>query len=158
MMEDLIENNMGLVISIVNKFNPKNQTERDAYIQAGRIGLWKALKKFRPEMGTKFSPYAWKPIRWEIIKEIRSQKDNKHLPLTDTSFAQKEDVSLSYMSQENFWEIIPSTLTDNEHRIIKLRLEGYTLKEIADSLETNRSNIRKSLEKAMRKIRDKMDE
>ena len=45
-MKDLVEENMGLVISIVNRFNPKNLTEREDYIQAGRIGLWKALEKF----------------------------------------------------------------------------------------------------------------
>ena len=73
-MEELIEKNMGLVLSIVNKFNPKNSTEKDAYIQAGRIGLWKALTKYSKNGGSKFSPYAWNPIRWEIIKEIRSSK------------------------------------------------------------------------------------
>ena len=67
-MKDLVEENMGLVISIVNRFNPKNLTEREDYIQAGRIGLWKALEKFCEDRGTKFSPYAWNPIRWEIIK------------------------------------------------------------------------------------------
>ena len=43
---DLIETHMGLVISVVNSFKPQNMTERDDYIQAGRIGLWKALKKY----------------------------------------------------------------------------------------------------------------
>ena len=42
-MEELIEKNMGLVLSIVNKFNPRNQTEKEDYIQAGRIGLWNCL-------------------------------------------------------------------------------------------------------------------
>ena len=158
MMEDLIEKNMGLVISVVNKFSPKNQTERDEYTQAGRIGLWKALKKFKPEMGTKFSPYAWKPIRWEIIKEIRSQKNKRHLPVNDAAFAQQEAMLLHYTSQESFWEIVPSTLTESERSIVELRLEGYTLKEIADSLETNRSNVRKSLARAINKIRDNMNE
>ena len=51
-MEELIEKNMGLVLSIVNKFNPKNQTEKEDYIQAGRIGLWKALTKFSKNGGS----------------------------------------------------------------------------------------------------------
>ena len=79
-MEDLIEKNMGLVLKIVNRFNPRTQTDRDAYIQAGRIGLWKALLKFSKHGGSKFSPYAWNPIKWEIIKEIRSiapKKDSR---------------------------------------------------------------------------------
>ena len=28
-MEELIEKNMGLVLTIVNRFNPKNQTEKE---------------------------------------------------------------------------------------------------------------------------------
>ena len=76
-MEDLIEKNMGLVLKVVNRFNPKTQADRDAYIQAGRIGLWKALLKFSKHGGSKFSPYAWNPIKWEIIKEIRSMAPKK---------------------------------------------------------------------------------
>ena len=70
-MDDLIEKNMGLVLTVVDKFKPTNQHDKEAYIQAGRIGLWKALTKFSETGGSKFSPYAWNPIRWEIIKEIR---------------------------------------------------------------------------------------
>lgn len=43
-MDELIEKNMGLVIKIVNQFQPRNHTERQDLIDAGRIGLWKALK------------------------------------------------------------------------------------------------------------------
>ena len=100
-MEELIEKNMGLVLSIVNKFNPKNQTEKEDYIQAGRIGLWKALTKFSKNGGSKFSPYAWNPIRWEIIKEIRSVK-NKHasMRIEDESqhpSSQNQNRSLGYL-------------------------------------------------------------
>ena len=44
-MDDLIEKHMGLVVSVVNSFRPRNSTEREDYVQAGRIGLWKALNK-----------------------------------------------------------------------------------------------------------------
>ena len=73
-MEDLIEQNMGLVLTIVNRFNPKSHHDKEAYIQAGRIGLWKALTKFSENKGSKFSPYAWNPITWEIIKEVKPFK------------------------------------------------------------------------------------
>ena len=45
-MQDLIEENMGLVVSVVESFRPQSSQERDTFIQAGRIGLWKALKKY----------------------------------------------------------------------------------------------------------------
>jgi hypothetical protein len=37
-MEDKIEANMGLVVSVVNSFNPKSDEERDEYIQALFVG------------------------------------------------------------------------------------------------------------------------
>ena len=54
-MNDLIEENMGLVVSVVNSFKPRNNTEREDYIQAGRIGLWKALKNYDPNRGAVLS-------------------------------------------------------------------------------------------------------
>jgi len=148
-MEELIEKNMGLVLTIVNRFNPKNQTEKEDYIQAGRIGLWKALTKFSKTGGSKFSPYAWNPIKWEIIKEIRLIK-NKY---NSTNI---EDCYHSYPSNNNapFWELIPSNLTQKESQVIQLKLEGYNFKEISNKLQCHRSNTKKIFQSAVRKIKE----
>ena len=69
-IEQQIENNMGLVILVVNRFSPKNEEERDLYIQAGRIGLWKAIEKFNPKLG-ELTTIAYYSIKWEILKEIK---------------------------------------------------------------------------------------
>ena len=148
-MEDLIEKHMGLVLYVVNRFNPKNHMEKDAYIQAGRIGLWKALTKFSEKGGSKFAPYAWNPIRWEIIKEIRlSKKSDETTNLND-------DWAGNYVadSESSFWECVPSTLTPLEDKVIQLRLEGYNFQEIASQLSCNRSRIRKIFNSAVEKIR-----
>ena len=76
-MDDLIERHMGLVVSVVNSFHPKGAVEKEDYIQAGRIGLWKALEKHDPQKSA-LSTYAWNPIRWEIIKEIKSIKADRY--------------------------------------------------------------------------------
>ena len=153
-MKDLVEENMGLVISIVNRFNPKNLTEREDYIQAGRIGLWKALEKFCEDRGTKFSPYAWNPIRWEIIKEIRSSMKHKHLPLNLDS----DDAMGTYLTDDSFWELVPSTHTQEEKRIISLRLEGNNFKDISSQLNLSRSSVKKLFNSAVKKIRDNNEE
>lgn len=169
-MEEAIEKNMGLVMTIVNKFNPRNPSERDRYVQAGRIGLWKALKKFSPERGTKFSPYAWRPIQWEIIKEIRSNTPkensicvdpNKDI-WVDPSFCQEDLSSFQKLKseasaaphKESFWELLPSSLTPDEEKIIYSRLEGYNFKEISNILDANRSHVKKLFNSALKKIRD----
>ena len=153
MMQDLIEENMGLVIAIVNRFNPKNSLERERYIQAGRIGLWKALDKFCVERGTKFSPYAWNPIRWEIIKEIRLSTKHKHISLMF-----EENNGPSYMTGESFWEMVPSNVTDQEKEVLRMRLEGSNFKEISESLNGTRSQTKKLFNSAIKKIRDHNDE
>ena len=159
-MEDLIEKNMGLVLKIVNRFNPRTQTDRDAYIQAGRIGLWKALLKFSKHGGSKFSPYAWNPIKWEIIKEIRSiaPKQNS-LSMSSFSVLATSDSPDYYNTEENhshepFWEMVPPTLTSLESQIIELKLEGYNVKEMSTKLQRNRANIKKNYQSAIGKIRE----
>ena len=149
-MRDLVEENMGVVISIVNRFNPKNTTEREDFIQAGRIGLWKATEKFCESRGTKFSPYAWNPIRWEIMKEIRSAMKHKHVSLN----LDDEDNLGEYFSPQSFWELVPASLTEDERAVITLRLEGHNFKEMAEKLERNRSSVKKIFNSAIKKIRD----
>ena len=156
-MEELIEKNMGLVMTIVNKFNPSNSLERDRYIQAGRIGLWKALKKFSPERGTKFSPYAWRPIQWEIIKEIRSSKSKESHLFHSPSVADQKEEGPVLPPKENFWELLPSSLTSEEQQVIDSRLEGYNFKEISGILNVNRSQVKKLFNSALKKIRDTND-
>ena len=162
-MNDLIEKNMGLVLMVVNRFNPQNQTEKEAYIQAGRIGLWKALMKFSHKRGCKFSPYAWNPIKWEIIKEIRSTNKITHLPLW------KEDCIGTGTSVENtnslistlntpFWEWVPTSLNKMEAKVIQLRLEGHNFKEISNISHKHRTSIKKIFQLAIDKIQHSNNE
>ena len=124
-MDKLIEQNMGLVISVVNSFRPQNPTEREDYIQAGRIGLWKALTKYDNKKGAVLSTYAWNPIRWEIIKEIKSLKKNKYKTISDTNLP-------TYIDKDAFWEILPSFLSEEEVSLLELRRMGYKLSEMAE--------------------------
>jgi RNA polymerase sigma factor (sigma-70 family) len=40
-------------------------------LQAGRIGLWRAIKGYDPTRGTTFSTYAWVAIRNQIHRRVR---------------------------------------------------------------------------------------
>ena len=146
-MEDLIEKNMGLVASIVNSFQPKDQTEREDYLQAGRIGLWKALQKFNPDKGSKFSPYAWNPIRWEIIKEIKIMKRKKdHVDLSSIHIP-------AYIEKEKFWEYLPD-LTDEEKMVLDLRLMEYRFHEICAKMGKSNTYIKNLFYSAVEKIKE----
>lgn len=45
--------------------------ENDDLIQVARIGVWKALQRFRPDHGTTFSTFAWPTIWGEIMRYQR---------------------------------------------------------------------------------------
>lgn len=52
------------------------------YQQAGYIGLLKAARKFKPELGYKFSSYAMPMIMGEIMRERRDHGGILHIPRT----------------------------------------------------------------------------
>jgi RNA polymerase sporulation-specific sigma factor len=70
--ERLVLGNLKLVLSVIRRFNLKNDTADDLF-QVGCIGLIKAIDNFNPAFDVKFSTYAV-PM---IIGEIRRfQRDN----------------------------------------------------------------------------------
>ena len=149
-MEDQIEQNMGLVVSVVNSFNPKSDEERDEYIQAGRIGLWKALQKYDPDRGCKFSPFARNPIRWEIIKTINNgKKYNNQADLNNVIIG-----FLEVCSDDDFWEYMPDILTSEEKKVIELRCMGHNFTEICKEIGRGRHYTKKLFMSAVEKLRD----
>lgn len=66
----LIESNLGLVRSVVNKFMNIGY-ERDDLFQLGSIGLIKSIYKFDPTFNVRFSTYAVPMILGEIKRYLR---------------------------------------------------------------------------------------
>lgn len=72
----LVEENMGLVYSIVKKFSNRG-VELDDLIQIGAMGLIKAVKKFDTSFEVRFSTYAVPVIIGEIKRYIRDDNPVK---------------------------------------------------------------------------------
>lgn len=66
----IIEKNMGLVYSVVNKLYSRGY-EREDLVQIGAIGLLKAVEKFDLSYGVKFSTYAVPMVIGEIKRFLR---------------------------------------------------------------------------------------
>lgn len=77
----MMEKNKGLVVSkakiywegIYSSGMDKSLTQDD-FIQLARIELWKAIDKFKPELGNKFSTYAGVCIENKLKSVVRSVK------------------------------------------------------------------------------------
>lgn len=147
-MDELIEENMGLVARIVNSFEPKNHTERQDYMDAGRIGLWKALKKYDIKSGNVISTYAWRPIRWSIIREIKNHKKHNNISLNDIS-----DKFYSKNIDSDLWECYTNEMTEDEKQILSLRVEGYKFREICNILNQSSSSVKNKFYNLVKKLR-----
>lgn len=68
--DEMVQNNMGLVWSIVRRFNNRGYELEDLF-QIGSIGLIKAIDKFDVSFSVKFSTYAVPLITGEIRRFLR---------------------------------------------------------------------------------------
>lgn len=69
-MEQLIEDNMGLIASIVKRFKDRGYELEDLY-QIGIMGFIKSIQRFNTEFDVKLSTYAVPYIMGEIKRFLR---------------------------------------------------------------------------------------
>ena len=116
--EELIVGNLRLVLSIIQRFNPKGDSANDLF-QVGCIGLIKSIDNFNLEFDVKFSTYAVAMIIGEIR---RYQRDNNSMRIS------RSIRDLAYRALQ-----VKEEISRNEQR-------EATIKEIAARLgETERA-------------------
>ena len=120
----LVEQNMGLVWSIVRRFSGRG-TENEDLFQIGAIGLMKAIDKFDCSFEVRFSTYAVPMIMGEIKRFLRDDG------MVKVSRSLKETAYKVYSVREQMM---------NEHGI------EPTIEELASSLEIEKEDIVLALE------------
>lgn len=173
--EKLINHNIKLVVNQVLTFFYDSEYEKNELISIGIFGLIKAVDTFSTEFGNKFSTYAVKCIRNEILQYIRKNKKQKDTCSINepVSFSDNgnvityEDILESNIPPVDECIINQETKTllnkcleelpENERELLKLYYgfyeEKYTRKELAKMYNVSNSTINKRIKENLEKLK-----
>lgn len=165
-----------LVNSKVNKYFIIG-AEKEDIIQEGLIGLYKAIKDYKPDKQNSFKSFANLCIERQLITAIKSSNRRKHMPLNSylslnmTAYENEDgnnetqvmDVletniiedpldtitKKEYMS--NVESVIDNSLSDFEKKVLNRYIQGESYVKIAEKLDAPV----KSVDNAIQRIRKK---
>jgi RNA polymerase sporulation-specific sigma factor len=146
-------------------------------IQEGLVGLYKAVRDFRPEKETSFRSFAELCVTRQIITAIKTATRFKHAPLnTYVSFSHTpagqdgdgdvtlgdalpgpavNDPSVRVISTEELQSLVgclSTTLSSLEADALRLYLEGRSYEQMAEELGCDTKTIDNALQRVKRKI------
>ncbi|HEY7206984.1 MAG TPA: RNA polymerase sporulation sigma factor SigH [Gaiellaceae bacterium] len=149
----------------------------DDLIQEGLIGLYKAVRDFRPDKETSFRSFAELCVTRQIITAIKTATRFKHAPLnTYVSFSHTpagqdsdgectlgdalpgpgvDEPSICVISTEELQSLVfclGTGLSRLEADALKLYLEGSSYEEMAEQLGCDTKTIDNALQRVKRKI------
>lgn len=142
---ELFNSNKKLVKAIINKcryntFSYKTYLDWNEIEQVGLIALWQAIEKYDKDKGT-FKNYAITAITRAIYRTINKQQNFENEVDIDTMYSLEAepdelDDKIEYNKKINILNEVIDTLdcTDKSKQILKLRLQDYSILEIAKTI------------------------
>ena len=149
--------------------------DKEDIIQEGMIGLYKAIRDFRPDKLSSFRAFAELCITRQIITAIKTATRQKHIPLNSyvslnkpiydedsdrtlldvISGARITDPEELIISREEFNDIeekMSEILSSLEWKVLMYYLEGKSYQEIAVDLDRHVKSIDNALQRVKRKL------
>lgn len=144
--------------------------DTDDLIQEGMIGLFKAVRDYRPEREASFQTFARLCIDRQLSSAIQSSMRQKHQPLNSyVSLSQDEEGEQELwtenpeailIDQENtriLQEEIRRQLSPMENQVLDCYLEGYGYVQIGEMLGKSPKAIDNALQRIRGKIRGRIE-
>jgi RNA polymerase sigma factor (sigma-70 family) len=170
----LLRDNKGFIESIVIKFIQIRDDRFEEYYWHGAHAFYIALQKFNAKKkgASSLSTYAYKVIKNYIIRKMtmeykktcketslevfKASQENENSGYNESSWNLKpvsiEDVVVNSIAKEQFM----AAFSPIERQILELRIQNYTMKEIAKKLNKNIPTLRMIYYNAVNKPEYKM--
>ena len=155
--------------------------DREDIVQEGMIGLYKAIRDYRPNKLSSFKAFAELCVTRQIITAIKTATRQKHIPLNSyislnkPIYDEESDRTLMdvisgvrvtdpeelIIRQEEFTDIesvIEELLSDLEWEVLTSYLQGKTYQEIAAELDRHVKSIDNALQRVKRKVERYLEE
>lgn len=148
--------------------------DREDVIQEGMIGLYKAIRAFKPERGVSFKTFAELCITRHIITAVKMATRQKHMPLNTYVSLNKSEGGMYFfehvgyagekngtdpeqivIEKENVIGIegqIDKVLSEFEAKVLMYHLNGLSYGKIAECLQKEPKSIDNALQRIKRKL------
>ncbi|MBR6029828.1 MAG: RNA polymerase sporulation sigma factor SigH [Clostridia bacterium] len=149
--------------------------DHEDIVQEGMIGLYKAIRDFKPDKLAYFRAFAELCITRQIITAIKTATRQKHIPLNsyvslnkplyddesertlldviiESTAANPEDLIISQEDLHSINGRINEVLSDLELDVLQEYLDGKSYQEIAESLGRHVKSIDNALQRVKRKL------
>jgi RNA polymerase sporulation-specific sigma factor len=154
--------------------------DHEDIVQEGMIGLYKAIRDYRPERLSSFRAFAELCVTRQIITAIKTATRQKHIPLNSyislnkPLYDEESDRTLMdvivegrvsnpeemVINRENLGNIqseICKVLSPLEQEVLRSYLDGRSYQEIAESLNRHVKSIDNALQRVKRKLEKNLD-
>ena len=136
--------------------------ELEDLIQEGMMGLYSAIKKYKPDCGKTFKNFAYLCIWRQIIDAVKKASSSKNAPLNNSISVSDVELLFSKVSPEDLViydddrremnKMMSRVLTDIEFKVFTMYMDGATNAEICEMT----GKLPKSVDNAVQRSKKKL--